>query len=104
MVTFTKEISCDICKKHIGSEKLTKDDIRNKEVSSIPRLLFSTQFDRSISVVFTTNQTDGYPTKPYLSQEVVTICDDCLGHVFNGQQLFGEGAQGRNTYSFKTPW
>lgn len=69
---------CDICKNE------TKND---KEIN--------------ISVVFNNEQTEGRWCKPYLSNEKINICDDCLNEIYSGKQLLGSGAQGCNKYYFK---
>lgn len=54
------------------------------------------------SVVFTTEQTEGRPTEPYIQIHELDVCDDCLEQmVGNGRQIYAHGAQGYNTYYFK---
>ena len=70
-------VKCDVCSKDKASET-------------------------SISVVFTTEQCEGRPTKPYLQNVEIDLCDDCLGRVLlQGEHLFAHGAQGHNSYYFK---
>lgn len=54
-----------------------------------------------ISVIFTTEQTEGRPIDPHLSIEKVDLCQGCLDKILQGNMLFGSGAQGNNTYQFK---
>ena len=49
-------------------------------------------------VIFTTDQTEGRPTKPYVSMELIDLCDSCAKAVL---KLEGQGAQGHNEYRFR---
>jgi hypothetical protein len=52
----------------------------------------------SYPVLFTTDQTEGKPRKPYISQEKLDLCSSCLDKIV---KLQGSGAQGHNTYKLK---
>lgn len=54
-----------------------------------------------MSVIFTTDQTEGRPTTPYLFLTSIDLCVVCMTHVLNGNALFARGAMGYNTYYFK---
>ncbi len=56
---------------------------------------------KDIQVIFTTDQTEGRSCTPYLSNEKVDICVDCLIKVLEGNYIWANGAQGHNTYYFK---
>ena len=56
---------------------------------------------KQIQVIFTTNQTDGYPVDPYFSTEKIDICADCQALRLKGNHIYGSGAQGYNRYEFK---
>lgn len=100
MITITRKTECDVCKKEVERKEFVRNDIRRMESKNhVVEMMFPTP--NSISVVFTTNQTDGYPSKPYLSTERIDLCTECKGKVFEGKQLFAYGAQGYNTYYFK---
>lgn len=57
--------------------------------------------EKTIQVIFTTNQTDGSSTSPYLSIVEIDLCDICLAKILEGNMLHGTGAQGHNIYKFK---
>lgn len=78
----TTTTRCDICGASSTYDSRFKDDIR-------------------VDVIFVTEQTEGYPSDPYLSTEKLDICCDCYGNVLEGNYIFGKGAQGCNTYFFK---
>lgn len=62
------------------------------------------QGEQPIQVIFTTNQTDGYPAKEnYFSSYKLDLCDECRSHLLNGHYIMAHGAQGHNTYYFKEP-
>lgn len=54
-----------------------------------------------IQVIFTTEQTEGRSTKPYLYNQNIDICDDCLQKRLKGESLYAQGAMGFNKYYFK---
>jgi hypothetical protein len=54
-----------------------------------------------ITVVFTTEQTEGRSIKHYLSNELIDLCNHCQQKVIEGHMIFGEGAMGNNRYWFK---
>ena len=55
-----------------------------------------------LQVIFTTEQTEGRPCKPYLNfPNELDLCDDCLGKIMEGNYVFASGAQGYNDYYFK---
>ena len=49
-------------------------------------------------VVFHTEQTEGRSVNPYISQQKIDVCDDCLCTIC---KLDGYGAQGHNDYRIK---
>ena len=63
--------TCDLCGK----------EIKTKEVT--------------LPVRFTTEQTEGRPTKPYITIDKMDLCDDCLSKV---TVITAHGAQGHNEY------
>lgn len=68
---------CDVCKSPI--QKATKTDMQ---------------------IIFVTEQTEGYPSKPYFQLKTLDICDACKNKALEGRYLFGAGAQGYNDYYF----
>lgn len=70
-------IFCDICEKEISNAKA-----------------------KEIQIIFTTDQTEGRSCEPYLSNQVIDICKDCMDKVLKGNYIFAHGAQGYNTYYF----
>lgn len=56
---------------------------------------------KEIQVIFTTDQTEGRSTLPYLSNERIDICGNCLNKVLEGNYIFAEGAMGYNNFYFK---
>ena len=54
-----------------------------------------------MTVLFTTEQTEGRGVRTYLSYEKFDICSGCLDKVLKGNMIWGYGAQGNNTYYFK---
>lgn len=71
--------SCDIC----GNQK------ELKEIKQI-----------NYPVIFTTDQTEGRSCDPYISQEKIDVCQDCLSKIC---RVCGEGAQGFNKYRICQP-
>lgn len=59
------------------------------------------KFRKTIQIIFKNEQTEGYPCKPYLSNDTIDICDNCYEYILEGNYLFGKGAQGCNKYYFK---
>jgi hypothetical protein len=49
-------------------------------------------------VIFLSEQTEGRPVKPYISQERLDICDACAQRML---MLEGYGAQGNNVFEFR---
>ena len=74
-------LTCDICK--------------NAQNDSI------IQEDKTIPIIFTTEQTEGRGCDPYLSSFTLDICDTCMDIILKGNIPFGSGAQGHNRYSFR---
>lgn len=54
-----------------------------------------------ISVIQTTEQTEGRSCSPYLQTRKIDICNKCLEIILRGNMLFSHGAQGYNKYYFK---
>lgn len=75
-----KEITCDVCSIIIKSD---------------------THKATNLSVVFTTEQTEGRSTEPYLSLVKIDICPTCMKSILLGKMLFAHGAMGFNQYYFK---
>ena len=46
-------------------------------------------------VIFHTEQDEGRPVKPYISQKMIDMCQDCL---LKALRIDGYGAQGNNEY------
>lgn len=74
------KVTCDICK---------------NEMSSI------SHNNRSLSVIFTTEQTEGRSIKPYISTEKLDWCKKCEENILKGNMVFAQGAQGYNIYYFE---
>lgn len=70
----TEVIICDICK--------SESNVKNI----------------NYPVVFYTEQTEGRPVSPYISQEKLDICDECLEKV---AKITATGAMGYNEYKIK---
>lgn len=49
----------------------------------------------SYPVMFYTEQTEGRSCSPYISNQKIDICEDCLGKTV---RVHATGAQGHNTY------
>jgi hypothetical protein len=64
-------------------------------------LINASQKPTVIPVVFTTEQTEGRSTKPYISMQSMDICEKCLHKLIYEFPLLGQGAQGYNTYSWR---
>lgn len=52
----------------------------------------------SYPVYFLTEQTEGRPVKPYISQEKLDLCETCANKVL---KIKGVGAQGYNEYTIR---
>lgn len=74
-----KETSCDVCSNKI--------DIKEHKVTNL-------------SVIFTTEQTEGRGVTPYLSSQNLDICPSCMKIILSGKMLFAHGAMGYNKYYF----
>ena len=59
--------------------------------------------NKSLPVIFTTEQTEGRGVKPYLTTSKLDICESCENHIVQGRGnfLWAHGAMGYNTYYFK---
>lgn len=55
----------------------------------------------NIQCIFITEQTEGKPVNPYLSNQNIYLCFSCLNEVLKGNYIFARGAMGYNTYYFK---
>lgn len=75
-----EKIYCDIC--HCEN---THNDINSQK----------------LSVIFVTEQTEGYSCNPYLSIEKLDICPNCFNKILDGNMVFAKGAQECNKYYFK---
>jgi hypothetical protein len=103
MVQVKRQAFCEVCKTELSGLTFTESNFYNKSAKEVLELLFRTPYDRDISVVFTSDQTEGRSCAPYLTRERVTMCPNCYAKLLNGQQLFAYGCQGYNTYYFKEP-
>lgn len=54
-----------------------------------------------MQIIFVTEQTEGYPSKPYFDRDTLALCPECLERASKGNYIFGAGAQGHNDYYFK---
>ena len=54
-----------------------------------------------LQIIFTTDQTEGRSTEPYLTHETLDVCADCYERILQGDSVFGSGAMGHNTYRFR---
>lgn len=79
MITTT--YSCDVCKKTLT--------------------LKEAQAEKKMQVIFVTEQTEGYPSKPYFTLMNMHICPSCISKCLEGNYLFAKGAQGYNDFYFK---
>lgn len=77
----TIKVICDICKK-----EMSKIHAHNQH---------------TLTVIFTTEQTEGQPVKPYLSAQKIDTCNHCEEIILSGKMVFAYGAQGHNTFFFK---
>ena len=76
------QVLCDVCDTH-GTETP------------------ASHVDTPMQVIFTTEQTEGRSSPPYLDNVKIDLCDSCMKIVLEGKYIFAEGAQGSNTYSFR---
>lgn len=54
-----------------------------------------------ITVIFTTEQTEGRSCPPYLSPEKVDLCNSCYDQMVTENRMpYGLGSQGYNLYAF----
>jgi hypothetical protein len=58
-------------------------------------------FEGKLQVIFTTEQTEGRSTSPYLGEEEIDLCEDCYKHLLSGNYIYAAGAMGYNKYFFK---
>lgn len=75
-----KQVNCDVCKSIIDAKQ-------HKACA--------------LSVIFTTEQTEGRSITPYLSQQNIDICKGCMDTILSGKMLFAHGAMGYNIYYFR---
>lgn len=54
----------------------------------------------SVDVLFTTEQTEGYPTEPYIQTNPIDFCHKCFDK-YKKSLIMASGAQGRNSYRFR---
>ena len=57
--------------------------------------------DKTVGVVFYTEQTEGRSTTPYLTGVKLDFCKEHYQHYIDMFQFIATGAQGNNTYTFK---
>lgn len=77
--TITK-VCCDVCK-----QDLLESNARTP-----------------IQVLFTTEQTEGRGCPTYLQKCVLDLCKSCIDNVLKGNYIWASGAQGYNTYYFRS--
>jgi len=53
----------------------------------------------SFPVLFTTEQTEGRPVKPYITRDTFDLCEQCLDEAVT---ITGSGAQGYNRYYLRS--
>lgn len=56
------------------------------------------KLQQKLQVVFTTEQTEGRPTTPHLTDVVLDLCESCLQRIVERHPVRAAGAQGHNTY------
>ncbi|MDG6938055.1 MAG: hypothetical protein JRN42_05900 [Nitrososphaerota archaeon] len=57
--------------------------------------------DFPLQMIFTTETTEGTPTKPYIqSDNKVDVCVECHDKLTSGRYLFAAGAMGSYRYEF----
>lgn len=80
------DCKCDLCKttKSYINDNQYKDDFK----------------ELNIPVVFVTEQDEGRPCKPYLSNETILLCNKCYEKFIEKYPVIAIGAQGYNTYKF----
>jgi len=75
----TTIVRCDLCKEELPAQ--------SKKVA--------------VQMVFTTEQTEGRSTTPYLSLESIDCCKKCLDRLIDSHPLHASGAQGYNDYQWR---
>ncbi len=59
----------------------------------------ATNRDRSMQIIFTTEQTEGRSCEPYFELVNIDLCDNCLNKIIKARRyITGTGAQGHNRY------
>jgi hypothetical protein len=53
---------------------------------------------KTMQTVFTTDQTEGRSSEPYLVNTSMDICEECIQKVLLGGTIYGSGCQGHNEY------
>jgi hypothetical protein len=53
-----------------------------------------------VSVIWTVEDNEGHSTKPYLQNNTLDICGNCMAHILDGNFVYCES---RDVYSFRTP-
>ena len=54
----------------------------------------------NMTMVFTTEQTEGRSIKPHLTNNNIDVCESCREKIISERKLIiGSGAQGHNTYT-----
>lgn len=56
-----------------------------------------------LQIVFTTEQTEGRSTTPYLTSENLDVCPSCYDDIITYSPVYGSGAQGYNKFELKKP-
>lgn len=82
--TVVSLIKCDICSAELELKQGAIDNIK-----------------KDVQVVFTTEQTEGKNTTPYLRIVTIDLCDGCYSKILDGNMPFAAGAMGYNNYWFK---
>ena len=93
-------IKCDLCGKTIEY----RETIFEKNIKWFDRFTdeeIKPWKPQTLTVVFKTDQNDGSGCKPYLSNENLDVCPECLEKLLDLYPIFGYGAQGYNTFKFR---
>jgi len=76
---------CDVCKAEI--ETTVEGSARKS-------------FQHVMQTIFATEQSEGYPHKPYFCNNTLDLCPTCYDWALGGHYIFGKRAQGYNKYFF----
>lgn len=85
------EYYCDLCESKIDLKKLEK-----RELSTTKKSL-----ETEVQVLFTTEQTEGQPTTPYIQSTGLHLCQECFNKYKASLPISASGAQGHNNYRWR---